>query len=257
MRTILSYKYWQAISLLVVNSSTRLNRNTFLGSVWGLIQPFIHIVIISYFFGFLLRQPTEIMVGNLVGALPLWNFMTQGLTQASSSLVVREMVIKRAVISKTYFPISDVLSNLYQLLQAFFAMYLGMIIFYPDKFSISVLFIPIMVLPLIICAVTAGVACAFLTPYVRDIPRLIEVLLSVVYWTVPIIYPFSLIPESKRFLFDWHPIYILIKPVQDIVVTGHLTSIGIIIKSWLVCIICTLISFMLYKRLSRNVIYYL
>jgi lipopolysaccharide transport system permease protein len=257
MSNFFSLKYWQAISLLVVTSGTRVNRNTFLGSIWGLIQPFVHIVVIAYFFGFLLRQSTQVMVSNLVGALPLWNFMTQGLTQSSNSLVYREAIIKRAIISKTYFPISDVLSNLYQLVQSFIAMYAAMIIFYPEKFSWWIIFAPIMALPMVICVVVGGIACAFLTPYVRDIPRLIEVVLSVLYWTVPIIYPFNLIPESKRFLFDYHPIYALIRPVQDLVITGHLSTFEVIIKSWLVCIICIFVSFILYKRLARNVIYYL
>lgn len=256
-RVVFSARYWNAILLLVNTSIARQNKNTFLGSIWGLIQPFIHIVVIAYFFGFLLRQSTDKMVENLVGALPFWTFLMSSLTIAAHSLTSREAIMKRAIISKTYFPVSDVLAQVYSLCYSFVAMYGALIIFYPEKFTLNIIFIPILSLPLIISIIASGVAVAFLTPYIRDIPQLINVILGVVYWTVPIIYPFSLIPESKRIFFDYHPIYLLLRPMQGLVVTGELPELVYIVKSWIVCILALVISFVIYKKFSRNVVYYL
>lgn len=257
MSILLSSNYWKAILLLVTTASLKQNRNTFLGSIWSLIQPFIHITVISFFFGLLLRQPAEVMVSNLVGALPFWTFIMSSCTIAAYSLTTREAALKRAFISKTYFPIADILSNLSQLALSFVAMYVAMAMFYPEKFSIYVLLVPVVMLPMVISVVTVGIALAFTTPYIRDIPRLVEVILGVVYWTIPIIYPISLIPENKRIYFDYHPLYQLIKPMQDIVVTGHPSSYITIIKSWVICILCAGFSYLIYKKLSRKVIYYL
>lgn len=257
MRHFFSYNYWRAIYLLVVTAHLRQNRNTFLGSLWGLIQPFIHITVIAFFFGLLLRQPANVMVGNLVGSLPFWTFIVSASTMAANSLILREATLKRILIPKTYFPIADILSNLWQLALSFFSMYFAMILFYPEKFSIYILLIPIMMIPLVIAVITTGVALAFITPYIRDIPRLIEVLLGVIYWTIPIIYPVSLIPEDKRVYFDYHPLYQLIKPMQDIVTTGLPSDALTIARSWIVCIFCAGVSYLIHKKLARRVIYYL
>lgn len=257
IRVLFSYKYWKAISLLMFTSIARQNKNTFLGSIWGLIQPFIHILVITYFFGFLLKQSTNRMIENLVGALPFWSFLMSGLFTASNSLVSREAIIKRAVISKTYFPISDILAHAYALVYSFVAMYGALILYYPDKFHINIIFIPLLSLPLIISIIAAGVAVAFLTPYVRDIPQFINVILGVVYWTVPIIYPFSLIPENKHIFFEYNPVYLLLKPMQDLVVNGQILNYIYILKSWIICGMIVMVSLIIYKKLARNVIYYL
>lgn len=257
MRRFFSSNYWNAIFLLVLTINLKQNRYTFLGSIWVLIQPFIHIVVISFFFGMLLRQSSEIMVGNLVGSLPFWTFIMSGCATAASSLTLREAIIKRTFIAKTYFPIADILSNISQLLLSFIAMYIAMVLFYPEKFSIYVLLVPLMMIPLVISVVTVGVAMAFITPYIRDMPRLVEVILSVVYWTIPIIYPVSLIPDDKKIYFDYHPLYQLIKPMQDIVITGYPSDYFTIAKSWIICTLCAGVSYLVHKKLSPRVIYYL
>lgn len=257
IKNLLSSKYWNGIVLLVQISIARRNTNTVLGGLWGLIQPFLHITVISFFMSFLLRFEPKTLVTNLVGALPFWTFMSQSLFSAADSLKNNSVVLKRVLLPKTYFPISDILGNCYTLLYSFVAMYFAMILFFPDLFSWKIIFIPILSLPLIISVISSGVMAAYLTPYVRDIPQLINVIFGVLYWTVPIIYPYSMVPESKQIFFELHPLYIVIKPMQDLVITGDFPSLMIIAKSWLVCIIVSLISYFFYKKLARNVIYYL
>lgn len=254
---LLSRDYWQAILLLVKISVKRRYGNSILGGVWGLLQPFVQITVISYFMSFLLRYEPKLIVTNMVGALPFWTFILQSMINASDSLIVKSEILKRVLISKTYFPISDILANAYTLLYSFIAMYFALILIFPDLFSWKVIFIPLLSIPLIISVTTAGIVVAFLTPYVRDMPQFINVVLGVIYWTIPIIYPYSLVPESKRIFFEINPIFIVIRPMQELIISSSFPDMMVIIKSWIICIIVTLISFFLYRRLSKNVIYYL
>jgi len=257
LQQLFSLNYWHAILLLVKISIDRKNGNSFLGSIWGLLQPFIHITVISYFMSFILRYDPKIILTNMVGALPFWTFILQSMVQASNSLTAKAETLKRVLLPKTYFPISDILGNVYTLAYSFFAMYIALIITFPDLLSWKIIFIPILSIPLIISVIAGGIVAAFLTPYIRDIPQFINVVLGVLYWTIPIIYPYSLVPESKRIFFEFHPIFIVIKPMQDLVITGNLPDIILIINSWIVCIIITVLSFFIYRKLTKNVIYYL
>ncbi len=257
LKTIFSKNYISAIYLLVLTANARINRNSFLGSAWGLIQPFIHIFVIATFFSFLLQQKTHTMIFNLVGALPQWNFILNSSLQSSVSLISKENIIKRAIISKSYFPVADVLSNLQQFFLSTAAMYFTVICFYPDHFSFNIFLTPLLALPLIISMSAAGIALAFLTPYIGDIPRLVEVLLSVIYWTIPIIYPYSMIPEDKQIYFEFNPLFILIRPMQQTLAESALVDSVIIAKSWFLAFIIVALCYAIYKRISRNVIYYL
>lgn len=254
---VFTNKYWSGIVLLTQISIARRNANTFLGSLWGLIQPFLHITVISFFMSFLLRFEPKVIVTNLVGSLPFWTFIMNGLSGAAESLRTNSTVLKRVLLPKTFFPISDVFGNCYTLLYSFSAMYFSLLLFFPEVFTWKIIFIPLLALPLIISVVTSSIVAAYATPYIQDIPQFLSVILGVLYWTVPIIYPYSMVPESKQIFFELNPIYIVIKPMQDLVITSSFPSPFLIIKSWIVCILVSLISYLLYKKLAKNVIYYL
>ncbi|WP_341763640.1 ABC transporter permease [Candidatus Tisiphia endosymbiont of Beris chalybata] len=251
-----SKKYWLPIMLLTQTAIVRQNKDSFLGSLWGLIQPFTQVIIISYFFGFLLKLPKDQLIMNLVGALPFWLFIVNSLNIATNSIIARSGIIKKVVISRTIFPFSDSLVQVYTLIYSFVAMYIAFIILYPEKFSIWIIFLPILVLPLIICVVSVSIAFAFLTPYIRDIPQLLNLILNIVYWTIPIVYPYSIVPESKRIFFEINPVFIVIRPMQHLVIEGNMPDVFMIIKSVIVAIITSFVSYLGYRCLSKNVIYY-
>ncbi|WP_375318830.1 ABC transporter permease [Candidatus Tisiphia endosymbiont of Oplodontha viridula] len=252
-----SKKYWLSIMLLTQASISRQNKDSFLGSLWGLIQPFVHIIIISFFFGFLLKLPRETMVVNLVGAIPLWTFIVTSLNISSNSLTSRSGIIKKIIISRTIFPISDSLVQVYNLIYSFGAMYVAFIILYPERFSINILFVPILVFPLIISVCSSSIAFAFLTPYIRDVPQMLNLILSVVYWTIPIVYPYSMVPESKRIFFEINPVFLVIRPVQFLITEGVLPDTLMIIKSVIVAVVCAFFSYLGYRFFAKNVIYYI
>lgn len=257
IKYFLSRKYWQAVILLVKASIIRQNKDSFLGSLWSLIQPFTHILVISYFFGFLLHQPREFLIMNLVGGIHLWSFIVNSLTISSNSLVTRDQIVKKVRISKTFFPVADSLGQLYNLICSFSAMYFAFVLLFPEKFSWQIIFIPILILPLIICVISGSIAVAFLTPYVRDIPQILNVILGVIYWSIPIVYPYSLIPESKKVFFEFNPFFLVIRPVQSLVINGMLPGLILVVKSVIVTLITVCISYLIYKRFSKRVIYYL
>jgi len=257
IKFFLEKKYWLSVFLLAKSTISNQTKDSFLGSLWSLFQPFCNIMVIAYFVGFLLKQPKEAMIMNLVSGLPLWSFIVNSLTNSSNSLINRGSIIKKVIISRTIFPISDCLAQVYTLLYSFLAMYTAFIILYPEKFSLSIVLVPILVLPLIICVMSSSILFAFLTPYIRDIPQLLNLVFSIVYWTIPIIYPYSMVPESKKILFEFNPVFLVIRPVQFLVTEGSPPNIFIIMKSCIVAVIVICLSYVGYKKCSKNVIYYI
>ncbi len=256
IKYLCSKRYWLAVILLTQAAISKQNKDTVLGSLWGLIQHFVQIMIISYFFGFVLKLPQQQLIVNLVGALPFWIFLVNSLTISSNSIISRASIIKKVVISRTIFPISDSLVQVYTLTYSFIAMYGALIYLYPEKFSISIIFLPFLMLPLVMFTVTLSIIFAFLTPYIRDIPQLLNLLLSMIYWTIPIVYPYSLVPESKKIFFEFNPIFILLRPIQYLIIEGVVPDAFIIIQSFIVASIACWVSYLGHRYFAKNVIYY-
>lgn len=254
---IFSKLYLQSLYILIEASIYRQHKNSFLGSAWSLLQPFIHILIISFIFSFLLKQPTEKLVINLVATLPLWSFITSSVVSSTKSLIERSMILKKVYIHKTLLPITDVLVHCYTLAYSFVAMYTAFVIIYPANFSFSVLFSPIAMAPLILSVIFIGIVLAYLTPYIMDIPQMITVLLNVIYWALPVVYPYSMVPEDKKWVFIINPLFHLIRPMQILLEEKSFPNIFIMLNAVIVTILIGLISFLIVKKVSKNVVYYL
>lgn len=249
--------YLRSMLILTQASIFRQHKNSFLGSGWSVIQPFVHVMIISYVFSFLFKQPAELLIKNLIASLPLWNFMMNALLTSSKSLLDRASILKKVYIRKTLLPVSDILVHLYSFLWAFVAMYVAFAITYPDNLNLTILYTPIVVLPAIIAIISVGAALSYMTPYVMDIPQILVVILNAVYWTLPIVYPYNLIPDAKKWLFEINPLFHLIRPLQILVIESQFPPIIILLKASLVMLFSIFTSYLIINRLSKRVVYYL
>jgi len=249
--------YWKAILVLTRAALIKMNKNSILGSIWSLIQPMTHMFVISYIFSFLLRQPNEIMIKNLAAGLPLWTFMSSAFQSASQSLLSREWVIKRFRTSKTIFIITDVGVHITTLLYSILAMYILISILYFDSIGLYMIYAPIAIIPIIIFTAAISVAIGFMTAYIRDIPQMIALAMTTLYWTVPIIYPYSIVPESKKIFFELNPFFHLVRPLQIVFTEQIFPPLMELSKASLVAVLGIIVSYAIYKKLHRNVIYYL
>ncbi len=256
IQQIFSRNYWASILLLTEISIKKRNANSYLGRLWSLIQPFLNILVIAYVMTFVLRYSPGVIVPNLIGALPFWIFLTQSITTSAESLVNKGEVLKRVQMSKTYFPIAEVMNGLYTLAYSFIAMYLVLILLYPASFTWKVVLVPFYCIPMIITVMSASIMMAFVTVYIRDMTQVLTVIFSVLYWTLPIIYPYALVPDDKKIIYDLNPLFLILRPMQEIITTRELPSMALLYKSWLVPIFTTILSFIVYRKLTRNVIYY-
>lgn len=257
IRILISPLYWKSIIILTSAALKRMNKNSILGSIWSLIQPLAHMFVISYIFSVLLNQSNEVMVKNLAAGLPLWTFMSNAFNSAGNSLLSRDFTLKRFRTSKTMFIFTDVCVHIVTLLYSIAAMYILLGGLYFSTLTFYMLLAPIVIIPLIAFTMAISLIIGFLTPYIRDIPQMVQLGMTSLYWTVPIIYPYSIVPESKKIFFELNPFFQIIRPLQIVFLEQRFPDYIILAKASLVASLAIIGSYFIYKRISRNVIYYL
>jgi lipopolysaccharide transport system permease protein len=66
-----------------------------------------------------------------------------------------------------------------------------------------------------------------------------------------------MIPEDKRFLFEFNPFYILIRPIITIIYNNQIPSMHQTITLALLVILSVLVSYTIYRLCRKNFVYYL
>jgi len=179
-------------------------KQTILGVLWAIIQPFFLMVLFSIFFGKLAKIPSEGVPYPIFAysALLPWAYFAQSLNLCSESLVGNNHLITKVYFPRLIIPISSVLSGLVNFAISF-SILLAMMFYYHILPSLSVLLLPFFMTTAMTTALGAGLWLSALNVQYRDIRYAISFLIQFWFFATPVVYPISLVPEK------WRPFYAL------------------------------------------------
>ena len=232
-------------------------RFTALGLGWSVISPALTITILSFAFSIILRLEVKDYPLYLMSGLLPWILFTNNILQISNAVINRAHIFSKTQTRISLFIFSDALANFYLFILAFGAMHLTLTVFFTGYVHLTAFLAPIMAIPLLITSASIGFFLATLVPKYRDIKHITEVLLNAVYWTVPIIYTIDHIPTHLIRFFDYHPVFILIWPLQCSTYYGTLPSLNDLMSASLVALASIVIAVLSFKFKTKTMVFYL
>ncbi len=164
-------------------------RRSFLGFFWSLLNPLLHMAVITVVFSIMFRFPMGQFALYVLSGLIPWSFWATSIDGCCLSIVRAEGMLKRQYFPKMVFPISVIVQNLV----TFFLSLLALLLilapitgFVPSK---ALLILPLSFVCVVAVSLGAGLIAAVATVYFRDIQHLVSVFLSAWFYLTPIIYP--------------------------------------------------------------------
>ena len=223
-------------------------RQTIIGALWAIIQPFLTMVIFSIFFGRLADVPSDEIPYPIFSyaALVPWTFFANSINQASNSLVNSADMIKKIYFPRLTMPIASVLAGLVDFLLAFIVL-LGMILYYGFVPTTNVLWLPALVLLTMITAMGVSLWLSALNVQFRDVRYMIPFITQAWLFATPVAYPSSLLSEPWRTIYGINPMVGVVEGFRWALL-GTNTAPGPIIIVSLATALFLLISGALYFR---------
>jgi lipopolysaccharide transport system permease protein len=181
-------------------------KQTALGAAWAIIQPVFTMIVFSLFFGRLGKIPSDGIPYPIFcfAALVPWTFFSQGLSQASNSLVGSGNLIKKVYFPRLSVPISAVISGLIDFALAFIVL-LGMMLYYGILPTVNVIWLPLLILLTLITSLGVSLWLSALNVQFRDVRHALPFLTQLWLFATPIAYPSSLLSEPWRTLYSINP----------------------------------------------------
>lgn len=181
-------------------------KQTALGAAWAIIQPVFTMIVFSLFFGRLAKIPSDGIPYPIFAyaALVPWAFFSNGLSQASNSLVGSGNLLKKVYFPRLSVPIASVLSGLIDFLIAFIVL-LGMMLYYGIYPTLNVIWLPFLLLLTIITSLGVSLWLSAMNVHFRDVRHTLPFLAQLWLFATPIAYPSSLLSEQWRTLYSINP----------------------------------------------------
>jgi len=197
-------------------------KQTVLGVLWAVIQPFFTMVVFVLLFGQLAKLPTDGIPGPIFyfSALVPWIYFSSTVTNAGMSLVSNSGLLTKIYFPRIILPAAAALSNLIDFLISSVFL-IGFMAYYKIPIGWNLLLWPILVVLLMLLALSLGTFFAALNVKYRDIKYALPFFIQLLLFATPIIYPASMVPERFQWLLALNPLSALIEMFRYVVVPNR------------------------------------
>ena len=191
-------------------------RRSVLGVLWTLLNPLLMMTVLSVVFSNLFKFDIENFPLYLLSGQVVFNFFNDATTNAMSAIIGNASLIKKVYVPKYMFVLSRVFSSFINLLASCAALFVVMIVMRAELHW-CLLFFPIPVLLLVLLALGVGLILSAIAVKFRDVMHLYSVLMTVLLYLSPVIYPITILPDWLRGLVLLNPLTNIITMFRDAV----------------------------------------
>ena len=221
-----SFKHnWELIRELAINDFKLKYNNSILGYFWSLLRPLALFGILYLVFSVFMRLGggVENYQFYLLIGIILWMFFYEMTILSMQSIVAKANLVKKIYVPKIIIVIATSLTCLMTFLLNLIVFFIFMLIF-GLKFQFSLWLLPVYLLELYLFSFGLSLILATLFVWFRDLAHIWEILLQILFYATPIIYPLSVVPLKFQKIAFLNPVAQIIQDIREIVMGGQVLS---------------------------------
>lgn len=228
-------------------------KQTVLGGLWAIIQPFFAMLVFTLFFGKLAKMPSDGIPYPVFSytALVAWTYFATSVSGAGNSLVGDSRLISKVYFPRLIIPLSPVLAGLLDFTIAFFVL-IGMMFYFHIHPTIMIMFVPFLVILMMLTASGVGLFLSALNAKYRDIRYTIPFLIQLWMFASPIVYPASMIPEKYRLIYALNPMVGVIEGFRSALLGTVSFPVRMVLVSTIVSAGLFMIGTFYFKQMERH-----
>lgn len=248
------HHYREMIWMLAKTDLKMRYQGSWLGIVWVFLKPFCIFLVLNFVFSHLFFKDSPDYSIRLLMGIILWSFFAEATTVGMNSLVSKSHILRKVYIPKWIIIVS---ATVHSALAFFFNLIILFIFLFaynifPGIKQLSLFFVYILLIYGI--SLTYSFFAAPLYVRVRDINQIWEVLLQVLFYASPIIYPITAVPPYVQSILYINPMTLLIEYSKIVIIDNGIARSDHLFIFIAIFIVCFTLSLWYLKKSSKNLI---
>ena len=246
------WAYRELLGILVARDIKVKYKQTVLGGLWAIIQPFFSMVVFTLFFGKLAKIPSDGIPYPIFNytAMIAWTYFATSITGSSNSLVGNTNLISKVYFPRLIIPLSPVLAGLLDFFIAFVVL-IGMMFYFHLYPTVMILLTPFLITLMMLASSGIGMFLSALNAKYRDIKFTIPFLVQLWMFASPIVYPASMVPEKYRLIYALNPMTGIIEGFRSALLGKMAFPTSMILISAVVSLIIFTCGLFYFKQMER------
>jgi lipopolysaccharide transport system permease protein len=233
-------------------------KQTILGPLWFLIQPFFTTVVFTIIFGVIAGLPTNGIPQLLfyMSGTVLWSYFATSVTNTSNTFIQNTNIFGKVYFPRLVVPLNIIMTNLVTL-SIQFIMLLGFwLYFYFKGSSIHInnllLLLPLLIFQMALLGLGTGILISSLTTKYRDLNFAVSFGIQLWMYATPIVYPVSLIPVKWQWLSFLNPMTMVVETFRYGLLGSGYFNLNNYILSFGISAIIFVLGVVLFSRVEKT-----
>lgn len=224
-----------------------------LGAAWAIIQPLLAMIIFSVFFGRLAGVPSGGVPYPLFSycALVPWTYFSGTLSQAGNSLIGNSNLITKVYFPRVLLPAASALSGILDFFIGF-SLVVVLMVYYHVKPGWSLVFLPLFILAMMLCALGVGMFLAAMNVRYRDVKYAIPFLIQIGLFVTPIIYPVTFLPPKYQNILALNPMAGIVEGFRACLFAQHRMNWNLIGTSFAVTLALLIFGAIYFRKTEKS-----
>lgn len=228
-------------------------RQTALGAVWAVVQPFSLMVVFTLVFSRFAKVSSDGIPYPIFSytSLIFWTFFATAVSQGTVAMVANATLVRKIYFPRETLLIAVILSAALDLVIAT-TIFGGMLVYYRTALTLTALWIPVLLALQTVFAL--GVICLSSALHVnyRDIGHGLPLLLQLWLFATPVAYPLSLVPAALLPFYLLNPMVPIIEGYRRVILRGLPPDPAQLLLATLIVLVVTSAGYVLFKRAEQT-----
>ncbi|CDM69536.1 ABC-2 type transporter [Clostridium bornimense] len=226
-------------------------KNSAIGFVWSFFNPLIMMMVYTFAFKVIFRNPDpNYPIFILSGLLPWTTFQT-AIMGGTQSIVNNAHLIKKVYFPREIIPLSIVLSSFVNYLITLIILFAGIFIA-KIPIGIPIIAFPIVLFLFLIFTIGLTLILSSLNVIYRDVSHFVEVAFMAWMYLTPVIYQMELIPEKIRPLMYLNPMTLVLNSIRACLYENRFPSAKVVLALAIIAMVFLWIGFKVFNKIQKR-----
>ena len=253
------YRYRSFIISSIKNDLINRFSRSKLGGLWVILNPLSQVAIYALILSNVLSAKLPGIDNKyaysiyLMAGLLAWNLFNEIILRSLNMFIEYGNLMKKMQFPRATIPIILLGSNLVNNILLFIAM-LVIFLILGHSFSWNVLWLIPFVILLLLFSIGIGLILGVINVFIRDVGQVVPIILQILFWFTPIVYPVTIIPEKYRYLLDFNPISYFTRTYQSILSYNQPPDLSVLAIISVLTFIIVLLGVFLFRRSRAEIV---
>jgi len=234
-------------------------RGSALGIIWPFLTPLFMLAVYTFVFSVVFKakwggggeeSKAEFAIILFAGMI-IHAFYCEVLLLSTNSIIGNSNYVKKVVFPLEILSIVTSFSALFNMLISTFVLFVISMML-GDTLHWTIIFTPLIILPIFVLAVGSGWIISALGVYMRDINQLMGIVSSILLFVSPVFFSVKSVPVEFQRLINLNPLTFIIEEFRKVFIWGELPDFTGLLIYLIISVVITSMAFLLFTKLRKG-----